>query len=144
MNCVVQSAKIILVHTKCVIIFVALKMSIFCNIAIEILDLSLFIPLSYRSFNFAIGNNATIKIFIIIFFFNFLHWFIASFLHSTFYSYRFFNCSDSNSCTSFSLIKAMANDKLREKERQLQRQQSKRSKKQIPNMKQTCLRVKKL
>ena len=78
---------------KCGIIFVHSQSVNFFNIAIAILDT--FSPPSYSSFNFAIENVVAFSL-IASFFIGFVHWFIASLLYCSQYSYH-----------SFTLLKAI-------------------------------------
>ena len=80
------------------------------NIAIAILNFSLLLPLCYRSFNFAIAK-LSLLIPLLHFFIRFLDWFMASFLYCFPYSYRSSSYCDSNSCRSFTLLKALAKSK---------------------------------
>ena len=78
------------------------------NIAISILDFSLLLPFSYRSSNFAIA-----KLSLLIPLLQFLYKFCRLVhVHCFPYSYRSSNYCDSNSCRSFTLLKALARVKV--------------------------------
>ena len=94
----IQSAKILLLSSKCEIIFVTLSQYwtfLYCS------------PFSYTSPNFAIAKVVTLNLFASIFM-SFVDWLMASFLYCFPYSYRSSNYCDSNSCRSFTLLKALA------------------------------------
>ena len=70
----------------------------FSNIVIAILDFSLLLPFSYHSSNFVIGKVVALNFFALLFI-CFVHWFMASFLYCSPYSYR------SSNYRSFSILK---------------------------------------
>ena len=88
-----QSSKILLLPSKCEIIFVTLSQYwtfLYCS------------QFSYRSSNFAIAKVVALNLFSSIFV-SFEDWFMASFLYCFPYSNRSSNSCDSNSCRSFTL-----------------------------------------
>ena len=74
------------------------------NIAIAILNFSLLIPIYLSLFQLCLSLCFNFCI-------SFVDWFMASFLYCFPYSYRSSKYCDSNSCRSFTLLKALAKSK---------------------------------
>ena len=89
---IIQLAKILLLPSKCEIIWTFL----YCS------------PFSYHPSNFAIAKVVALNLFASIFVMSFVNWFMASFLYCFPYSYLTSNYWDSNSCCSYTLFKALA------------------------------------
>ena len=100
-----QSMKILLLPSKCEIFFYPLKMVIFPILRQQYWTFLYCSPVSYRSSNFAIAKVVALCF---NFCMSFIDWFIASLLYCFPYNYRSSNYCDSNSCRSYTLLKALA------------------------------------
>ena len=101
----ILSAKIFMVPSKCEIIILSPNY-IFFDIAIAILDFSLFCPFSYGS------SLRQQKLSLLTSLLHFLYWFcrwlMPSFLYCSPYSFRSYNHRDRDSCLSFLILQALA------------------------------------
>ena len=85
-----------------------LKMTIFPILRLQYWTFLYWSPFSYHSSNFAIAKVIALNCCCFNFCMNFVDSFMASFLYCFPYSYRSSNYCDSNSCRSFTLLKALA------------------------------------